>query len=261
MDSLMDVTQAIPDPWSIPLEDIDPAQARLFKHDKHWGYFERLRKESPVHYTREHEFGPYWSVTKFNDIMFVDTNHELFSSEPSITIAEPEDDFRLPMFIAMDPPKHDIQRKTVSPIVSPQNLAAMESLIRSRSAEVLDNLPRNETFNWVDRVSIELTTQMLATLFDFPWEDRRKLTRWSDVATATKENTDIVADEEARRAELFECVEYFTRLWNERVNAPPKPDLISMLAHGEHTRNMDRMEYLGNLILLIVGATTPPATP
>ena len=253
MDSLIDVTQAIPDPWSIPLEDIDPAQGILFKHDKHWGYFERLRKESPVHYTREHEFGPYWSVTKFNDIMFVDTNHDLFSSEPSITIADPEEDFRLPMFIAMDPPKHDVQRKTVSPIVSPQNLAQMEQLIRSRSAEVLDNLPRNETFNWVDRVSVELTTQMLATLFDFPWEDRRKLTRWSDVATAGKENTHIIESEEQRRAELFECVDYFTRLWNERVNAPPKPDLISMLAHGEATRNMDRMEYLGNLILLIVG--------
>jgi cytochrome P450 len=255
MDSLTDITKTYgPDPYAVPLDQLDIADPELFRSDTHWGYFERLRKEDPVHWCAQSErWGPYWSVTKFNDIMFVDTNHELFTSEPSITIAEPEDDFRLPMFIAMDPPKHDIQRKTVSPIVSPQNLAAMESLIRSRSAEVLDNLPRNETFNWVDRVSIELTTQMLATLFDFPWEDRRKLTRWSDVATATKENTDIVADEEARRAELFECVEYFTRLWNERVNAPPKPDLISMLAHGEHTRNMDRMEYLGNLILLIVG--------
>jgi cytochrome P450 len=47
---------------------------------------------------------------------------------------------------------------------------------------VLDELPRNETFDWVDKVSIELTTMMLATLFDFPWEDRRKLTFWSDVA-------------------------------------------------------------------------------
>ncbi len=254
MDSLTDITQPmIPDPWTMPLEDIDPAQGILFKHDAHWEVFRRLRKESPVHYTKEHEFGPYWSVTKFNDIMFVDTNHALFSSEPAITIADPEDDFRLPMFIAMDPPKHDVQRKTVSPIVAPLNLQAMETLIRSRSAEVLDNLPRNETFDWVDRVSIELTTQMLATLFDFPWEDRRKLTRWSDVATAGKENEHIIGSEEERRAELFECVDYFTRLWNERVNAPPKNDLISMLAHGESTRDMDRMEYLGNLILLIVG--------
>jgi cytochrome P450 len=239
--------------YSMPLEDIDPADPELFRTDSFWPYFERLRKEDPVHYTKEHEFGPYWSVTKFNDIMFVDTHHDLFSSEPSITIADPEEDFQLPMFIAMDPPKHDAQRKVVSPIVAGQNLAALDSVIRERAGKILDELPRGETFNWVDRVSIELTSQMLATLFDFPFEDRRKLTRWSDVATAGKNNTDIVESEEQRRTELFECVDYFTRLWNERVNAPPKPDLISMLAHGESTRHMDRMEYLGNLILLIVG--------
>jgi cytochrome P450 len=101
-------------------------------------------------------------------------------------------------------------------------------------------------------VSIELTTMMLATLFDFPFHDRRKLTRWSDVATG-RSNPDVVSGEEQWRGELMECLGYFTRLWNERVNAEPKGDLISMLAHGEHTRNMTPQEYLGNLILLIVG--------
>ena len=239
--------------YSIPIEEIDPADPELFRTDSFWPYFERLRAEDPVHLTKEHEFGPYWSVTKFNDIMFVDTHHELFSSEPSITIADPEEDFQLPMFIAMDPPKHDAQRKVVSPIVAGQNLMGLEPVIRARAGEILDKLPKGETFDWVDRVSIELTTQMLATLFDFPWEDRRKLTRWSDVATAGKNNTEVVENEEQRRAELYECADYFMTLWNERVNAEPKTDLISMLAHGESTRNMDRMEYLGNLILLIVG--------
>ncbi|WP_309645251.1 cytochrome P450, partial [Phenylobacterium sp.] len=158
----------------------------------------------------------------------------------------------------MDQPKHDVQRKTVSPIVSPANLHVLEPLIRSRIQKTLDELPIGEPFDWVDRVSIELTTQMLATLFDFPWEDRRMLTRWSDVATAGAESglfssTDPEIAEAERKMELFGCVDYFTRLWNERINAPPKGDLISMLAHGEATKNMDRMEYLGNLILLIVG--------
>ena len=174
------------------------------------------------------------------------------SSDLSITLGDPDDDFTLPMFIAMDPPKHDAQRKTVSPIVSPHNLLNLEPIIRQRAAEILDTVPVGEEFNWVDKVSIELTTMTLATLFDFPWEDRRKLTRWSDVATASTESG-IIESEDQRRAELFECVDYFMRLWDERVAAPPKNDLISMLAHGESTRNMDRMEYLGNLILLIVG--------
>jgi cytochrome P450 len=245
--------------YAMPLEEINMADPELFRTDTMWPYFERLRKEDPVHYNATgHEDGPYWSVTKYNDIMSVDTNHEVYSSEPSITIFDPKEDFTMPMFIAMDPPKHDVQRKTVSPIVSPANLHVLEPLIRERICTTLDSLPIGEEFDWVDKVSIELTTQMLATLFDFPWEERRKLTRWSDVATAGPDSglfssNDPEIAEQERKMELFECVDYFTRLWNERVNAPPKGDLISMLAHGEATRNMDRMEYLGNLILLIVG--------
>ena len=242
--------------WSIPLEQINVADPELWPNEEYWPYFERLRKEAPVHYCANEGShilqGPYWSITRFEDIMAVDTNHKLFSSEPSIVLQDPDTDFTLPMFIAMDPPKHDIQRRTVAPIVAPSNLVNMEALIRERTCEVLDSLPRNEEFDWVDTVSIELTTRMLATLFDFPFEDRRKLTRWSDVATAT-EGSGIVENEDQRRSELYECLDYFTNLWNERVNAPPKPDLVSMLAHGEDTRNMAPLEYLGNLVLLIVG--------
>jgi cytochrome P450 len=244
-----------PDPWTMPLDQFNPADPELFRTNQFWDYFKRLRQEEPVHYctNADPEIGPYWSITRYNDIMAVDTNHQVFSSEGGITLRNQDEDFQLPMFIAMDPPKHDHQRKVVSPIVAPDNLEKLESVIRERAGALLDRVPRDEAFDWVDAISIELTTQMLATLFDFPFEDRRKLTRWSDVATAMPMPGGIIETEEQRRAELIECVEYFTNLWNERVNAPPKPDLISMLAHGESTRNMDRMEYLGNLILLIVG--------
>ena len=238
--------------YAMPLDQIDLSDKDRFLNDTHWPFFERIRKEDPVHYNAESEFGPYWSITKFNDIMTVDTNHGVFSSEGGITIANAREDFKLPMFIAMDPPKHDAQRKAVSPIVAPSHLAELEVLIRERAQKIFNELPIGETFDWVDRVSIELTTQMLATLFDFPWEDRRKLTRWSDVATAAEESG-IVASEEARQEELMECAAYFVKLWNARVNAPPRNDLISMMAHAEATKNMEPMEYLGNLILLIVG--------
>lgn len=241
--------------YSLPLDKIDVSQPSLFKDDAIWPYFERLRNEAPVHYCADSAFGPYWSITKYKDIMAVDTNHAVFSSESGlggITIRNKVVDFQLPNFIAMDPPKHDAQRKVVSPIVAPDNLAVLEGVIRERAGKILDGLPINETFDWVDRVSIELTTQMLATLFDFPWEDRRKLTYWSDIATADI-NGPLISSMDERREILLQCAEYFTRLWNERVNAEPKGDLISMLAHGESTRDMDPMEYLGNVILLIVG--------
>ncbi len=244
--------------FSMPLEEIDVAQPQLFKDNVMWPYFERLRRDAPVHYCKDSQFGAYWSVTKYKDIMAVDTNHAVFSSESGlggITVMndpDPEDDFKLPMFIAMDPPKHDAQRKVVSPIVSPENLASMEDLIRGRVGEIFDNLPENEPFDWVDRVSIELTTQMLATLFDFPWEERRKLTYWSDIATAD-ENSGLIDSEDHRREILIECLTYFTELWNQRINAEPAGDLISMLCHGESTKNMEPFEYLGNVVLLIVG--------
>ena len=242
--------------YNIPLDELHPGDPELFRSNAFWSYFERLREEDPVHWCKDSEFGPYWSVTRYADIMTVDTNHGVFSSEAAlggITIRDTRQDFRRPSFIAMDPPKHDVQRKTVSPIVSPHNLQTMEPIIRERAAKILDALPVGEVFDWVDRVSIELTTQMLATLFDFPFEERRKLTRWSDVATALPMPGGLVETEEARQAELMECLAYFTRLWNERVNEPPRGDLISMMAHGDATRNMTPDEYLGNIILLIVG--------
>ncbi len=243
------------DPYSIPLDSkFNVAQNHLFEQDAHWSWFERLRNEAPVHYCEESEFGAYWSVTKYKDIMEVDTSHDIFSSEGGIVIADQDEDFQLPMFIAMDPPVHDVQRKTVSPVVAPMNLAKMEVVIRERAGKILDDLPIGEAFNWVDRVSIELTTQMLATLFDFPFEERRKLTRWSDVATAN-EDTGIIDSEEQRRAELIECLEYFNELWRQRAGKTGGNDLISMLANSESTHDMVErpMEYLGNLILLIVG--------
>lgn len=254
-----DAPPVIEDPYSVPIEEINPIDGRLFQMDIHEAHFKRLREEDPVHMNELPSTGRYWSITKFEDIMYVDKNHELFSSASGITLGPRIDlepgpagvDFS--NFIAMDPPKHDLQRATVSSVVAPPNLAKMQSLIRERAGTILDGLPVAETFNWVDLVSIELTTQMLATLFDFPFEDRRMLTRWSDVATAPP-GTGIVDTAEQRRDELLECLAYFTRLWNERAAMDnPGSDLISMLAHGEDTKNMAPYEFLGNLILLIVG--------
>jgi cytochrome P450 len=99
---------------------------------------------------------------------------------------------------------------------------------------------------------VELTTQMLATLFDFPWEDRRLLPYWSDVATDFDAIKTPGAFQERHRI-LFEMVAYFQRLWHEREAKGMAPDLISMMIHSEATANMSQLEYLGNLILLIVG--------
>ena len=208
-----------------------------------------------MHYCRASQFGPYWSITRYKDILQVESDTEAFSSDVSlggIALRDQLADFTMPMFIAMDPPRHDAQRAAVSPMFSAANLATLEGSIRSRAAAVLDALPVGKAFDWVARVSIELTTQMLAILFDFPWHERHKLTRWSDVATALP-GSGIVDSEDARKAELRQCLVAFTALWNRRVNQPPTPNLLSMLAHAPSTRAMPPMELLGNVLLLIVG--------
>jgi cytochrome P450 len=243
--------------FAMPIEEIDPGTPAYFENDTVGHYFERLRRDDPVHHCNSALYGSYWSVTRFQDIMQVDTNHGIFSSDwthGGIAIVQPPPgEGQLQMFIAMDPPRHDVQRKAVQPIVAPGNLANLQSLIRERTCKVLDSLPRGETFNWVDRVSIELPTLMLATLFDFPLEDRHLLTYWSDVATSNKDIDPNAMTREERLVELHKMAAYFTRLWNERVNASPGPDLISMMAHNPETRNMTPQEFMGNLVLLIVG--------
>lgn len=234
-------------------DPLDPSDSGLFATGDHWAVFDRLREEDPVHFTPESPFGPYWSITRFNDIKQVDTSHQVYSSEPAIVIGDLPPEQTLAQFIAMDPPRHDQQRKDVAGAVSPQTLAQLEPLIRQRVQGLLDSLPVGETFDWVDTVSIELTTQMLATLFDFPFEDRRLLTRWSDAATSSPALTgssDMTDDQ--RMAELMDCLEYFNRLWKEREGGEGI-DFVSMMARSPAFQGMEPLEYLGNVILLIVG--------
>jgi cytochrome P450 len=246
------------DAYSIALDQIDVSNPKLYQDDIYYPYFERLRREDPVHYRKDGLYGTFWSVTKFKDIMHVETHPEIYSSEAKlggISITDRAMEYRRSSFISMDPPRHDEQRRVVSPIVAPANLNNMSGIIRGRVCKVLDGLPRGETFDWVKRVSIELTTLMLTTLFDFPEEERHKLTYWSDCAVADVNAGGIVDSEEKRLEILSEMLSRFTAIWHERAARPGGFDLISMLAHGEATKNLvdDPAEYLGNLTLLIVG--------
>ena len=246
---------------SIPLDQIDVSDPALFEHDTWRPWFARLRAESPVHYCAESPIGAYWSVTGHELIKQVDANHGVFSSARGISLVDNADatlgDDNAPMenFISMDPPGHGAEWAAVAPAVAPKNLSNFEPLIRERAADILDNLPVGETINWVDEVSIELTARMLATLFDFPYADRRKLVYWSDLTTNIPELTGMELDMDQRKAGLMECAGAFMQLWQERAAAAPKFDLISMLAHGEDTRDMiqNPMHFLGTVLLLIVG--------
>lgn len=246
---------------AVPLEEIDVSLPQRFQNDTWRPWFARLRREAPVHYLADSVNGPFWSVSTHRLIKQVDTNHEVFSSEAGgIAIVDPQvqnpEQLQGESFIQLDPPRHAPQRQAVAPSVAPKNLAELEPVIRDRVVDILENLPVGETFNWVERVSVELTGRMLATLFDFPYEQRHKLIHWSDITTAVPQVTgDNSIDMSKRYEELMECAGAFYQLFAERAAAPPKFDLISMLAHGEDTRKINENpgRFLGTLLLLIVG--------
>ena len=245
------------DPYAIPLESLNVANPELFKADLVGPYFARLRDEAPVHFCPDSQYGAYWSITRFNDILAVDADHKRFSSDAGtggITIfGTPQTAEFLPMFIQMDPPRHDTQRMTVAPRFTPRGLAELESVIRERAGAIFDALPRGETFDWVEHVSKDLTGQMLATLLGVPIDERRKLIAWSDIL-GSSDNPDVVPSPAVFYNTLADVGEYFSELWNARIDdAAPGFDLISMLAHGEGTRDMGPREFVGNVTLLING--------
>ncbi len=239
------------------LTSIDVSDPRLYQDDTWHELFAQLRRDDPVHYCESSPFGPYWSVTRYDDIFTVELDHANYSSSSElggIQITDQPLGQEFANFIRMDPPGHTAHRRTVAPIVAPSHLANFEPLIRKRTADVLDALPRNETFDWAERVSTDLTNMMLATLFDFPWEDRMKLTWWSDVAIANVDSPEAVIHSQAERvSELTKMGEYFRKLWDARAAAAPTFDLNSMLSHSEATRNLQAREFIGTIALLIVG--------
>ena len=208
--------EPIPEVSTLALEDIDVSNPFLFRQNRWQSYFKRLRDECPVHYQQKSPFGPFWSVTRYEDIMFVDKHHDLFSAEPIISIGGQPEGLAIETFIAMDPPKHDAQRHAVQGVVAPKNLKEMEGLIRNRAAEVLDSLPVGEPFDWVEKVSIELTSRMLATLFDFPYDQRHKLAYWSDVAASSPETTGGTGNTHEAFTVAAEVAKQFSLLWREK---------------------------------------------
>ena len=254
--------------YATPLDQFQVEEIGHFTSDTLWPWFERLRAEDPVHYTADSEYGPYWSVTKYADIVACESDVARLSSSQKyggITLFEPpeaEDDAQREAqrdesranFIALDPPRHDAQRKVVAPRFSTPALQELEPLIRSRAAAILDELPVGEEFDFVDKVAIELTSQMLATLFDFPFEQRRILPRFSDMLLSGP--ADTPEEQQRRQAEMFMTLNMFIPLWNDRSGNQTGRDLISLLANDPATNGGGAPEkYMSNIILLIVAGS------
>ena len=243
------------------VDPLDITRADLWAEDRWQEPMRELRERGPIHWNDASKFGPHWSVMQYKPIQHIEALPKIFSSSweyGGITVERDDiSDVRdhnmpLPMFIAMDPPKHSAQRRTVAPAFGPAEVERMRADAVTRTSTVLDALPIGTPFDWVQSVSTELTSQMLAILFDFPWEERNKLNDWSDLAG----DIEIGATSEGRKhraGESMGLVGAFMQLWNQKAQDPSGPDLISVMLRSEAMSHMEPNEFLANLVLLIVG--------
>lgn len=237
------------------LEFLDPSNPCRFADGSAHAMFEQLRREAPVHYCPESRFGPFWSISLYEDIVEIEALPKLYSSEAkhggvSVIDIDPAEATYLESFIMMDPPNHSQKRRVIAPAFAPSEMARLSSSIRDRTTACLDSLPKGEGLDWVQAVSINLTIDMLAILFDFPWDERHKLRIWSDAITSLEM---MKNSPQERGVKLFEMASRFHELWQQRLNADSGPDLLSMMVHSPDFGEMGAAEFMGNMATLIVG--------
>jgi cytochrome P450 len=235
---------------------MDVADPVLYEEQGFHSLFRELRASDPVHHCEQSQYGPYWAITRYADIVAVDLNHRVFSSEAGgISI------FDMPVhrdrsFINLDPPEHKAHRATVTPVFSTENLAQMRLEVQERVGRILDRVPLNEPFDWVTSVANELPLQMLSTLFGIPEEDRYHMLYWTDVQVALIGGQDPGIE---RREKHPSFSVYFLDLLRRRASEKTRtPDLVSHLIHGEQEIS-DEM-VLNHLRLLMVGANDTTRT-
>ena len=248
---------------SMPLADLNPGKASRFQDDTALHCFARLRREDPVHFTPESEYGPYWSATRWEDIVAIDTNHETFSSAQGVALMDREmlqgqlaalrdqPKSNMASFVSMDEPQHGVHRKPLNPAFTPANLAKLSEVIRTHAGHILDELPIGKEFDWVEHVSKELTAMTLAALLGFPFEERRKLPYWSDMFMNMPGHGPVKSWEHKNAAAL-ECFQAFEELWAKRLNGEPGFDLISVLTQNADTRDMPKAQYHGTVTVLTI---------
>jgi linalool 8-monooxygenase len=236
-----------------------------------------MRREEPVAWCPEPWGGPgFWSVTKYDDIQFVSTNPDQFSSDGKLGgITLPSDEMirnRMKQegieiiegeaaegnlfqsgtsMIMMDPPDHVQNRRVVAPGFTPQKLDDLTPRIQERAREILCNIEGKDEVEFISSVAAELPIQMLAELFGIDQELRHKLFEWSNIIIGG-DDPDIVVSPEQVRTAIMELVTFGMEQYEQRKEKPGN-DLISMLVHTKvNGQPVDLGDYLSTLLLLVV---------
>ncbi len=229
--------------------------------------FKWLRANDPVHWTEETDGGRgFWSVTRYDDVLTVSRNSEVFSSRLGIRLEDMDDEeteSRRTM-MEMDAPEHTRLRRLVSRPFSPKSVAEYEDAVREIAVEILEKLRGQTEFDFVQAISRELPMRMLGGLLGLPGEDLNWLVQRGDalIGNSDPEFTDYVVDkvDTSAYAKLpfrspvsLELFEYAAQALEDR-RITPTMDILSKLL--EPTVDGDSLDDLAlkNFFTLMVAA-------
>jgi cytochrome P450 len=229
--------------------------------------FRYLREHDPVHWTEEPDGGRgFWSVTKYDDVLFASRNTDVFSSRLGIRLEdmdEEETEARRTM-MEMDAPEHTRLRRLVSRPFAPKSVNEYEQAVRDLAGEVLDSLQGEREFNFVQRVARELPMRMLGRLLGLPDEDLDWLVLRGDalIGNSDPDFTDFVVDQvdtsayrllPFRSPVALELFEYATQALEDRRITPTHDILNALLEPTADGETLDNLA-LQNFFTLMVAA-------
>ena len=229
--------------------------------------FKWLRANDPVHWTEETDGGRgFWSVTRYDDVLNVSRNSEIFSSRLGIRLEDMDDEETEARrtLMEMDAPEHTQLRRLVSRPFSPKSVAEYEDSVREIAVEIIEKLRGQDEFDFVQAVSRELPMRMLGRLLGLPAEDLDWLVQRGDalIGNSDPEFTDYVVDkvDTSAYAKLpfrspvsLELFEYAAQALEDRRITPTMDILSKLLEPTVDGESLDDLA-LKNFFTLMVAA-------
>ncbi len=229
--------------------------------------FARMRAESPVAWTPEADGGRgFWSLTKYEDVLYASRHAELFSSRLGIRMEDmdAEETEARRTLMEMDSPEHTRLRRLVSRPFTPRVVASYEDAVRDLAREVLANLGAEHEFDFVRSVARELPMRMLGRLLGLPDEDLDWLVSRGDalIGNTDPDFTDYVVDQTDtsayrllpfRSPVAIELFEYAHEALEKRRITPTHDVLSALIEPNSDGDSLDDMT-LKNFFTLMVAA-------
>ena len=217
--------------------DLDLLDLDMFQRGEQDEVFARLRREAPVCW-QDHPHGRgFWSVVQHGDVVTVNRDAMLFSSElGSISLLGPDEranglgaDTRGTMMIASDPPRHTRYRRLVNSGFTPRTMKAIERSLAGRATRIIDLVIEKGSCDFVTDVAAELPLQAIAEIMGVPQEDRGRLFDWSNRMVGLDDPEYATTDGTVASAELYAYVNDLAR----QRRADPRDDIVTLLVNAE----------------------------